>query len=185
MLVPQVGRKGRVPTDDAKVKALRGCAHDGQFGYVRLNRTRSVSEVFSMFDFIGLTERMNESFLAMKHLFGLSMTDILYLPSKSSATGSQKDSHGYTIPAKTPWEQESSRVRKVARKEVPKKTRMDLALWHMANRSLQTTIDSISGFRRELGLYQRLLDRAYMMCPRSPCLYRDNGCGYPCLETIY
>jgi hypothetical protein len=48
-----------------------------------------INQILSDYDFIGITERMAESAVALMMLLGVNMGDILYLSAKGSINGRQ------------------------------------------------------------------------------------------------
>ncbi len=56
----------------------------------------------SLYHFIGVAERFDESLVVMKHLFNLTMSDILYVSSKVSGQDG--------LPSHKPFEEEKPKV---------------------------------------------------------------------------
>lgn len=164
------------------MRALRKCRNH-LFDYVRPNGTSDVDATMAVYDFFGLAERFDESLLAMKKVFRLSLGDILYLPSKRSGAN-QLDGQGHPIPRHPPLSEEPKKLRRAIRDEIVPNNDKDIRLWKKANRTLQSILDTIPNLRNELALFRHLLDRASLICSPKPCLYRDHACGYPCLDRI-
>jgi hypothetical protein len=161
-----------------------------------------VQEIIDSFDFIGITERMDESLVVMKMLLHLELADILYMSAKT--TGSFTTAHGdnpciYLVPSfltagmKAFFESDTW-------KEYMK---YDILLYRAANKALDNTIDSLGReeFENQLNEYRALLAVAHETCAaetiyrcdpagnyggskRSTCLLWDIGCGFQCLNRL-
>ena len=161
-----------------------------------------VQEIIDSFDFIGITERMDESLVVMKMLLGLELADVLYMSAKT--TGSFTTGPGdhpciYLVPSfltagmKAFFESDTW-------KEYMK---YDILLYRAANKALDNTIDSLGReeFEKQLKEYRTLLAVAHETCAaetiyrcdpagnyggskRSTCLLWDIGCGFQCLNRL-
>lgn len=79
----EVARGGTEPTDENFIKFLEetGHVHDYQLRYLALERIKSpayaIKKILNGYDFVGVTERMDESAVAIQMLLGLDTSDIM------------------------------------------------------------------------------------------------------------
>jgi hypothetical protein len=156
--------------------------------------------VFEHYHFIAITERMTESLVVMKMLWGLSDKDIIVMSTKRSG--------GYdTFGAKCVKIQPSFTTPEVddyIRTNFTNDNH-DYLLYAAANESLDLTIAALGKLRfaeeleRHLGLQKiaedTCLDKTYFPCTSTGelqiqvaarnCLFHDHGCGYPCLDELF
>lgn len=162
-----------------------------------------VQEIIDEYDFIGITERMDESLIVLKQLLDLSFGDILYMSAKSAGSFTaggggprQKPRCIYIVPSfTTPGMKEF-----FASDYWQRYIAADLALYKAANASLDKTIDSLGRkqFEKELATFQRIKEQAQAKCvsrtiyrcdstgryvgaQNATCLLWDVGCGHECL----
>jgi hypothetical protein len=163
-----------------------------------VNATQTVLDDY---DFIGITERLDESLVVLQLLLGLETQDILYLSSKSS------ESFEYLPSAQgclylTP-KFETPAMREFFQSPLwTKYTQADQLLYRAANKSLDLTIEALGRdlvdkqlrkfkWAQELA-YKTCIDRVVFPCTAdgkeqldtSDCLYQDAGCGYACLDKV-
>ena len=161
-----------------------------------VNATQSILDDY---DFIGITERLDESLVVLQLLLGLETQDILYLSSKSSESFEKFNSElgcSYLIP-----KFESTDMRLLFQSpEWINYTMADQMLYQAVNHSLDRTIQSLGRdvVDRELGkfkwaqelAFKRCIDKVLFPCTldgkeqTSNCLYHDSGCGYQCLDQV-
>lgn len=160
------------------------------------------------YDFIGITERMDESLVVLQLLLHLNTSDILYVSAKSKGSFDDGAYHSictyivpsYTSPGMKQWFNSSQPWNR--------RSYGDQLLYHAANRSLDLTIDSlgrdlvqekVKKFKQALALAQEKCS-SNLKLPCSPdgvrakllavnlfesdCLWLDSGCGYKCLDEI-
>lgn len=159
-----------------------------------------VNRILSEYDFFGITERMDESAVALMMLTGAKLGDILYLNAKGSGSyddGVYQDKcffiEQFRMTAKIRQFLESDYWREV--------TKWDNLLYVAANRSLDLTIDRLGKetFNQNLVLFrqaqrvakQKCLSKEVFPCTstgqinkHSSCLWSDSGCGYSCLNEV-
>lgn len=160
-----------------------------------------VANILSQYDFIAITERLDESLVVMKLLLGLDMEDILYMSAKkhgSFTSGPQVDSCIYITPpfltqgmndffASDYWQDY---------------IRADQLLYDAANKSLDNTIDALGRkmVQGELVAFRKALEYTQAQCEErtiyrcnskgenvgggSTCYLWDIGCGFNCLNEI-
>jgi len=162
-----------------------------------------INSILDSYDFLAVTERFEESAVALGMLLGLAMTDVLYLSSKTS--GSYDDgrfrSGRCTLIAK-------SFVSPVMQQYFANPGYRSSVYWdellHAAvNRSLDLTIDETLGrddFDRELQRFRTMRSAINEICTskkvkfpcaddgvkrrQTNCLRFDMGCGHSCMDSV-
>jgi hypothetical protein len=163
------------------------------------------------FNFIAVTERFDESMVALQMLLrNVTLGDMLYVSAKTnggyddgrfqhrcfkiiSSRGMTNDLRDYFYNTSSPFHNEwSNRIK------------WDLLLYKAANRSLDLTIDNVLGrveFEKQFRRYQqaqkvvneRCAHLAKFPCTndgniRQPnetnCLFKDSGCAYECIDDV-
>jgi hypothetical protein len=212
-----VSRKGKEPSDQAFVKHLRAhrLAREHYLHFLGLskydkkalnatNRTaKFVNEILDSYDFIAITERMEESMVALSMLLGVPLGDVLFLKAKGKGgydDGGIRRKCTYIRPAFLTPGFQSALNSDWWRAE----SRWDRALHIAANRSLDLTIDMLgrANFYKQVARYRAAQKRAHERClshrdvfPCTPtgeyvppeqtqCLYDDSGCGSDCLDRV-
>lgn len=163
------------------------------------------NHILNEYDFIAVTERMDESATALMMLLDLPMSDILYLSAKTKGgydDGGYRGSCTYIWPSFV-----SPGMKEFFASEFWQDNIANDSLLHQAvNASLDLTIDQHLGghgpdspfsrnletFRRAQQLAQdRCLGRTIFPCDASgqhhtntSCLWEDSGCGATCLDEI-
>lgn len=158
-------------------------------------------EISETYNFIAVTERMEESLVVMKLLWGLEDGDIIVTSVKQSGEWSydwDKPETCFHVPKIKP----SSAVQEYLDRKFRKRN-YDFVLYDYANRSLDATIESLGRERvqREVEKYRGLKERALRYCKdkiRLPCsdegewqadyvescFEDDIGCGYQCINDF-
>jgi hypothetical protein len=156
------------------------------------------SEIFQEFNFIGVTERMDESAVALQMLLNLTTGDVLFLNAKSSGgfdDGMSNVGCAYIVPSfLSPGMKEFF--------DQPQwKNSIDVQLYRAANRSLDLTIERLGKerFQTQLARFQNAQQVVRETCgpsvvlPCGPdgrrnrkhdCLWNDSGCGTVCLDKV-
>ncbi|KAG7351972.1 galactose-3-O-sulfotransferase [Nitzschia inconspicua] len=168
-----------------------------------LNYTAVVEDILDAYDFIGITERMDESLIVLKYLLNLTIEEILYVkPARTAGSfsnGFEDRPCVYLIPSfVTP---------KVAAyfesPEWKRRVAGDELLYRAANKSLDRTIDALGRDRVERTMEQFKRAQAYVqeqckgkvrsMCdeggavipPKNrTCYIWGEGCDYQCLNSL-
>ena len=162
-----------------------------------------VKDILQGYDFIGISERLDESLVVMKMLLGLKTEDIRYLIDAGPFM---------------PWYYNQSTVRCNFRGISPflspnmtsfinsKEWQQDVIagdtlLFNAATQSLDRTIISLgqSLVQMELKAFHRVMEEAYQMCqgnvkfpcsaqgnllPHNDCRHQNIGCGWACLGRL-
>jgi len=165
------------------------------------NWTNVIQEILEDYDFIGLTERFDESLVVIRFLLGLDAGDILYVPAKLSG-GYDSRPQCNKIPDKIKWPELKEYYNSPEWKR--NHALMD-EIYAAVNRSLDLTIENIGRekFDKALKEHKYLLElgnkecgpKAIFPCSRDgvyqikeskkSCYYKDHGCGYACLDELY
>lgn len=168
----------------------------------RINSTvETVNDILSEYDFIGITERLDESLVAMQMILGLETNDLLYLRAKSNGgyddAATQNRTCTYIVPSfVSPGMQEFF----ASSKEWNDRTAGDVLLYNAVDKSLDLTIDQLgrAEFTKKLKLFRKTLALAEKTCTnvrfpcsesgqvnnKTDCLWLDSGCGVHCLDKI-
>ena len=144
----------------------------------------SVHQVMDNLDFVGVTERFDESLIVIKEIFNLDYSDILYLSAKVVEydwLGTDKENSGENIL--------SPRVQ--AKVEQMMEDSDDHKLWRIANERLDVLESEIPDFKNKLETFTKYKAAAQKRCKvhvddgnLSQCLYHDHGCGEVCLNEF-
>lgn len=200
-----VSREKIEPTDDNFQRYLKGVSFENHYlqtlsttGYDP-NKDEPidvVNNIMTDYDFIGITERMDESLVALAMILRLELTDVLYLSAKGN--GGFDDTCVYIVPSYvSPGMQayfdENPRWKKL--------TAGDRALYGAAQKSLDMTIKELgtTTFLTNLAEYKRLkqicsdfcsgkvsfpCDASGRLVKNHGCLWNDSGCGNGCIDGV-
>jgi len=161
----------------------------------------AANAIMGEYDFIGITERMDESAVLLMMLLDLPMSDILYLSAKGK--GGYDDGGGgkgctYIWPSfVSPEMQEFFDTNE----EWQSMVQYDVALYQAVNASMDLTIERLGRDRFETLLAQfraaqaeaqaKCLPRTIFPCDTSggrhkqtDCIWNDSGCGVDCLDKL-
>jgi hypothetical protein len=210
-----VSRQKKEPADQNFKQFLRQSSHIPDYYYRALytkekfNRNSlepipSANYILQNYNFIGITERMDESFVVLMMLLRLKIADILYISAKTKggyddAGGRRPQTCTYIWPSfVSPGMKEF-----FGSKEWLETVRYDRLLYEAVNRSLDLTIDQLGRerFQEQLHIFhkaqevakQRCLPNATFPCDASgrfhaenttDCIWKDSGCGTSCLDEI-
>lgn len=206
----QVSRKMVEPTDENFKKWIQEC----QTLYRYYLRTLSVdsadvnspdydpvlvaNKIFQDYDFIGVTERMDESAVALQLLLGLNTGDILYTSAKGSGTYEAVPDAGCVYIHKSFVSEGMQQYFD----SIPWKVMIasDEFFHKAANRSLDLTIEKLGKDRFDTALrsFRHAMLQVEVRCQsqiqfpctssgeevRDPCLWMDSGCGTECLDEV-
>jgi hypothetical protein len=212
----QVSRQGVVPTSESMIRFLQ-TRQSYQLDYIYsrsaskkstviVNTPAKVIQHYVMeeYNFVALVERLDESLVVMKLLWGLEDQDIIVLPAKLSRgydDGRFQDKCTKIQPAFT-----TPQVDDYLRTNFTKQPfNSDYLLYAAANRSLDLTIDALGRERVEAHVqkHRRLQRAAEETClpqtifPCSAngtwqvhesiphCYWADSGCGHKCVDAMF
>jgi hypothetical protein len=172
----------------------------------------NVRRITEEYDFLVVVERLEESLVAWQLLMGLETSDMLYISSKRSGASywlPDPNTHKGKVREKC-----IPLAKAVASEAVEHHLRSDewyaknygdYLLHEAANQSLDMTINQVIGrdrFQQAVQGFQALHQRAHDICeptavfpcaddgtpqPQASstnCYNGDQGCGYPCLDTL-
>ena len=155
------------------------------------------NSIMKEYNFVGVTERMEESIVVLQLLLGLTTGDVLFLNSKGNGGFDDKCVYiipSYVSPTMNKYFETSTQWKNIAY--------IDTLLHKAANRSLDLTIDNVIGrskFQVALTKYQnamnvvrtRCLPNVQFPCTSSGepieqpnCFWGDSGCGTSCIDEI-
>jgi Sulfotransferase family len=164
-----------------------------------VNATFIVNKILSDYNFIGVTERMDESLVALMLILKVPMGAILYLAAKSS--GGYDDGGTGTCVFIQPSHLSAGMKAFFDHPRWMEVVKWDNLLYKAVNRSLDLTIAKLgsSRFQENLSRFRRVLQVASNRCfPREvfpctstgqknrnkSCLWKDSGCGSDCLDEV-
>ena len=171
------------------------------------NRTMMdlANHILREYDFIGITERMDESIVVLSFLLNVPLGDVLYLTAKGHGGFDDGGGRGgirvctYIWPSfVTPGMQNILEAEQWQRM-----SHWDQILYQSANRSLDLTIDKLGRNKvaQAVTRFQHALEVARNKClshtvfpcsaggdytpdSHTDCLWKDSGCGSPCLDQV-
>ena len=161
----------------------------------------NVKAVMEAYDFIMVTERMDESVVALQLLLGTEVGDMMSTPAKVS--GGWDYFHTGCVEMKRSFVSPGVRAFLLS-DEWHAKNYGDFLLYYAANKSLDLTIDYLGKDRFDVALaeYQRLMALVDKICSpqlvsqcssdgiaqielaTSQCYAFDEGCGYYCIDEL-
>lgn len=206
----QVSRQGYNATNDVFLRFLK--QHRKYFTAFQLkylafdqnltNPKEAIEEIFNQYNFIGVSERFDETIVVLQMLLGLEAADVMYLSSKAS--GGYDDgmfkNHCYLIQRSFVSQAMRQYFESSEWKEV---IHWDAIFHDMANHALDLTIEQLGreNFERNLSTFLLLKDKVDRTCaetvrfpcsstgrrarPReTDCMYDDMGCGFECMDSV-
>ena len=211
----QVSREGVEPTDSNFQHFLLDVNPHMKYDYYLHNLplqpyhpteddpVQVANRILESYDFIGVTERMDESFVVLAMLLHLPLSDVLYLSAKTG--GGYDDGGGpygrcsFIRPSVV-----SPGMRSFFESdEWQNLVQVDAALHQATNRSLDWTIERLgrSLFEENLAQFRRAQLLAIERCQpvtvfpcdefgtfhppeTTDCLWKDSGCAMECLDQI-
>jgi Sulfotransferase family len=198
-----------IPPNDMKLKRLIHFYDPTEIVQEKLHKLRLklINGIMSGYDFIGISERMDESLVVLMLLLRLKITDIIYLRAKSSGSfddGAFNNTCIYIVPSfVSPGMKEYFESQ-----EYVKRSEGDWMLYEAAKKSLDMTIemlgqDTFQLYLRQFKAAQKIVQEKCSQnikypCsasgvrapyrrhhdPATDCLWLDSGCGYKCLDRL-
>jgi hypothetical protein len=159
-----------------------------------------IQDILNEYNFIAITERMDESLVVLKLLLGLDYRDILYMSAKKhgSFTSSADNSCIYIVPSFITEGMQNFFKSRYWEKYL----RADRLLYQAAVKSLDNTIDALGRdlVEQQVQIFRQALQYAQHECDahtiyrcnsrgdfvgdNSTCYLWDIGCGHDCLDAI-
>ena len=173
--------------------AIRGYNYQSD----KSNPMQTAQTILKSYDFIGLSERFDESVVVLSMLLGIPLRDVLYMSSKQSGG---YDGLCFKI---QPSKLTLAMKRHLQSAEWQNYVAPEVALWKAVNTSLDLTIDRLgrTKVQANVALFQKVLTAVAQRCtnmtkfpcssegePISPeetdCLVVDMGCGLDCIDGV-
>lgn len=173
--------------DYDKISFMQGyCPSNEEAAYVGKDGTTNYAEVMGSYDFVGVTERFDESLLLLGKKINVSMADLLYLEAKEAGeVGTDQKDFQKQRGEHPPFDQEPADVKEAAEAI---RNGKDAKLLKAANRALDAAIDDYGAdFEDDLARYQHMLAKVEKNCRDhffDSCLWNDNGCGQDCIDEL-
>lgn len=148
------------------------------------NSTHIVEQILFAYDFIGITERFEESMVLLAYQLGVAINDVLYLSQKSSGEEYQ-GSDPYTNGKKIPVLQEESKEVQEAAALLRSESAVEMELLRLVNKKLDQAIaKNKQKFSRDLMALQSYLEYVDQFCRDSneSCWQDDIGCAQDCID---
>ena len=181
---------------------LRWLAVDKPFDYPIdfPNIPRFITSIISEYDFLGISERLDESLVALQMILNLTTSDILYLSSKVNGgwdDGIYRNQCYYIFPS---YISDGMKNYFQNSEEWYNFSVGDDLLYRAVNASLEKTIAYLGNdFAKNLRIYRWALKKADMACRQNvsfpcteggkrnlenDCMVWDSGCGMECLDRV-
>lgn len=160
----------------------------------------AVNDILSQYNFIGITERLDESLVVMQMILGLETNDLLYLRAKGNGGYDDAATKNRTCTYIIPSFVTSGMKSFFASEKWNHRIAGDKLLYNAADASLDLTIDQLGReefntklklFRKTLALAEKSCTKVRFPCSESgkinnktDCLWLDSGCGVHCLDKI-
>jgi hypothetical protein len=207
----KVSRKNAEPTDENFQSYLKTTKRDYYIRSLHVSKrfkseehdaVETANQILDEYDFIGVTDRMDESAVALMMLLNLRMADILYVSTKTKGSydaGKGNGSCTYIEPSFVSEGMQNFFDSDFWRDQI----RQDLALYEAVNKSLDLTIDRLgrTGFEANVARFRQAKKMIAIHClpnvtfpcmdggkynppNKTDCLWKDSGCGTGCLDEI-
>lgn len=156
-----------------------------------------IDDILQDYNFIGVTERFDESLVVLQKLIGVPMGDLLYFSAK--VNGDYDDLCHRIQPTNVTAEMTAY----LASEDWKNKIKWDEALYKAANVKLERTIEKLgrAGIEKNLATFQsakkivgeRCQPRAKLPCDEigvkrnaneTNCLFLDSACAYDCIDEV-
>lgn len=138
----EVSRKQKESTAQRKIAYLKKIV-DEQYDYIRpqeiLEGVDPVDAALGTYDFIGITDRFQESIMMLAVRLNVTMCDILYLKAKDSHSGSVDD-QGVQMTPHLALSHEPAAVQHYAMHEFERNNRRDMEIFNASLRMLDAQI---------------------------------------------
>jgi hypothetical protein len=162
-----------------------------QFEYLQPEKSSTLDETIKFYNFLGLTDRYDESLVALAMTMKVPLTDVLYVTAKNTSAGA-RNIQGNTPIVQPPLEEEDQEVLDYLEGDFKKNNEIDYELFERINKTLDSLIaankleDAIAEFTTTLSGVQKICtpdyaDAAYMG-DLTNCYSRDQGCAYECID---
>lgn len=135
---------------------------------------RDVEASVALYDFIAVSEQIDESMVLLAHALGIDASDVLYVPERVAGS-----SH-------PPLEEEPPEVLAYANGPFRQHNRRDYLLHERATAELAARTAAWPGFDASHAEYLALESAITETCDPSqpPCYWHDIGCDYECVDRL-
>jgi len=181
-----VGRRGVAENNtDRKLIHINKCPLSFEVDCMRRKNSETAAEVFASYDFVVVTERFDESLVALRKAvpwLKLSLVDLLYLKAKESGKAATDKTDNFKMPEHIPLSEEPKEVRDALEKRWIKSA--DEMVVKLAHRKLDRYRVARS---KDFHAFQQMLKTVEAHCRahfNEDCLWNDNGCGQTCIDTV-
>mmetsp|Transcript_60529 Transcript_60529/g.170551 ORF Transcript_60529/g.170551 Transcript_60529/m.170551 type:complete len:323 (-) Transcript_60529:30-998(-) len=145
-------------------------------------------DVVHSYDFIGITERFNESLVLLQHQLGLNTAHVLYLRKKSSGADYKGNNPNRTgvIPRHPPLSEEPPEVQQAA-EALRARSIVETEVIDKVNKKMDKQIAKIGPqFALDLMALRTNLDYVAQFCrgDEEPCWHNDIGCAQGCMDRV-
>ena len=200
---------GLIPSDVKNLRTLHRETNHTELDTqsIRTLRLKLANDIMRGYDFIGITERMDESLVVLMMMLRLQISDILYIKAKSSGgfdDGAFNSTCTYIVPSFT----SPGMTKFFQSSKYFNLSEGDWMLYRAAQKSFDMTIDRLGRqqFERNMLHFRAAQQKANAICaqgirypcspggvrapyrkhhdPATDCLWLDSGCGYECLDQI-
>jgi Sulfotransferase family len=208
-----VSRGKKEPTDKVfskfidKARSSYYLSELSSFDYKSNDPISSANKILDRYDFIGVTERMDESFVVLAMILGVPISDVLYLNAKISggfddgSGGNPEEGHicTYLVPSFL----SRGMAHRLDSEDWKNKSHWDEVLYKAVNVSLDLTIDRLGRERvaNNVLLYKAALRKSHEVCKtktimpcseggvytpdtETDCLMYDSSCGNKCIDEV-
>ena len=204
----QVSREHVPPTDDNFLHHIRTSKRAADYYLQALSltpgfdRTRddpiaTANAILADYDFIAITERMDESLVVMSMLMRIPVSDFLHLSAKTNGNYDALKPCIYITPKfVSPGMQDFFQS-----EEWRDYIQHDLVLYQAVNRSLDLTIEHLGreAFEQRLYVFRAMQQMVKELClptavfpcdsegnyhEENNCMWKDSGCNMDCLDRV-
>jgi hypothetical protein len=172
---------------------------------------RHTQELLESYDFLGVSERMDESLAVLKIILNLDIQDVLYIPFENAGAGSTNKTISATVDYYQNWRKDECRA--IPKSDVTLEMKEwfhgeefeafiegDVLFYKAVNASLDKTIDKlgrdlVDKTVEQLRLAQKVVEEECqnirfpcssegVFQKENDCLFSDIGCGFSCLDEL-
>jgi hypothetical protein len=163
------------------------------------NRLEEISHILQNYDFLAISERMDESLVVLSMLWRLPLADLIVLPSKEAGGYDDGRSRKGCVKLKKKWT--TPKIDRYLQTDFLNQN-YDFLLYQVVNASLDRTIDDLGRdtVHRNVQLFHSLMKKNEQECRREAifpcpivipnqtklaeidCYFSDAGCGHRCTD---
>jgi hypothetical protein len=159
------------------------------------------NNILASYNFIGITERLDESFVVMMMQLNIKIADILHLNAKTRGGYDAGGGPGHRCTYIWPSFVSPGMQAYFNSTQWKDTIKYDMLLYQAVNRSLDMTIDKLGRdlFNENLAKFKNAQEKAVRRClpttifpcdsggkrsKETDCLWNDSGCGAKCLDAL-